>query len=106
MSLNNLSVGLAESGDRAGGLKAIERAVEIREELAAENFAAYAPDLAMSLNILSNRLQEHGDMEEAITTVQRAIELITPFAINGTTYRDWLTVMESNLARYLATRGE
>ncbi len=45
-------------------------------------------------------------MEEAITTVQRAIELITPFAINGTTYRDWLTVMKSDLARYLASRGE
>ena len=101
-----MSLRLAENGDRAGGLKAVERAVAIREKLAAENVAAYAPDLAGSLAVLANRLQERGDIEEAITTVQRAIELITPFAINGTTYRDWLTVMESNLARYLATRGE
>ena len=59
-----------------------------------------------SLNTLANRLQEHGDMEEAITTVQRAIELITPFAIDGTTYGDWLAMMKSDLARYLASRGE
>ncbi|MBI4756192.1 MAG: hypothetical protein HY778_12410, partial [Betaproteobacteria bacterium] len=44
--LNILSVHLAEGGERPGGLAAIRRAVEIREKLAAQNFAAYAPDLA------------------------------------------------------------
>ena len=97
---NNLSVRLAESGDRAGGLKAIQRAVEIDDKLAAENFAAYAPDLAGSLAILAIRLEERGEMSEAITTVERAIVLITPFAIDGTTYADWLAVMKNNLARY------
>ena len=105
-SLAILSVRLAENGDCAGGLGAIERAVDIYEKLAKENFTAYAPDLAGSLGNLANRMQEHGDMEEAITTLQRAIELITPFATDGTTYGDWLAKMKSNLARYLARRGE
>ncbi len=99
-SLNNLSNRLAESGDRAEGLKAIQRAVKIHEKLAAENFAAYKPDLASSLNNLSMRLEEHGEMSEAITTVERAIVLITPFAIDGTAYADWLAMMKNNLARY------
>ena len=61
LSLNNLSVRLAENGQRAAGLAAIERAVEIYERLAADNFAAYGPALAGSLNNLSVRLGESAE---------------------------------------------
>ncbi len=65
MSLNNLSVRLAEAGRRAEGLAAVEEAVEVRRRLAAANPAAYEPDLAMSLNNLSLRLADAGRRDEA-----------------------------------------
>jgi hypothetical protein len=56
MSLNKQSIRLPESGDRAGGLAAIRRAVDLYEAPAKENFAVYAPDLARSLYVLSSQL--------------------------------------------------
>ena len=55
MSLNNLSLRLAEAGRRDEGLTAIEEAVAVYRRLAGANAAAYEPDLAMSLNNLSVR---------------------------------------------------
>ncbi len=96
--LNNLSVRLAENGQREAALVAIKRAVVIREKLAEDNFAAYAPNLAMSLNNLSIRLAEAGKSEEALACLRRAIEMIKPFARTGTIYADWLATMERSLA--------
>ena len=53
MSLNNLSIRLADAGRRDEALAAITEAVDIRRRLAAANPAAFLPDLAMSLNNLS-----------------------------------------------------
>ena len=50
---NTLSVRLGDAGRRDEGLAAIHEAVTIRRRLAAENAAAYEPDLAISLHTLS-----------------------------------------------------
>jgi len=75
MSLNNLSIRLAEAGRREEGLAAITDAVEVYRRLAAANPAAYEPDLAMSLNNLSNRLAEAGRREDADRARLEALEL-------------------------------
>jgi hypothetical protein len=92
-NLNNLSVDLAEAGERAQGLVAIRRAVDIRGKLAQDNFAAHAPALASSLNNLSNRLAEAGERAQGLAASERACELIAPFAVSGSTYSDWQTIM-------------
>ncbi|MGB0723764.1 MAG: hypothetical protein ACPGU7_15355, partial [Gammaproteobacteria bacterium] len=75
------------------GLDAIRRAVEIRETLAQDNFAAYGPDLAQSLNNLSVHLAESGDRQGGLDAIRRAVEIIKPFAKPGTRYADWQAVM-------------
>ena len=60
MSLNNLSVRLADLGRREDALAAIEEAVDAYRELAAARPDAFPPDLAMSLNNLSVRLADLG----------------------------------------------
>jgi hypothetical protein len=97
LSLNNLSVRLAESGERASGLAASRRAVEIHEQLVRENFAAFAPKLAASLNNLSEHLANSGDSALAIAVVERAIDLIRPFASQGTESHDWYAAMQEHL---------
>jgi DNA polymerase III delta prime subunit len=73
--LNNLSIRLAESGDRAAGLTASQRAVETYETLANTNFTAYGPKLAGSLNTHSTRLAESGDRDAGLSAIQRAVEI-------------------------------
>lgn len=73
--LNILSNHLTESGDRAASLAAIQRAVEIREQLAKANFVAYGPELAPSLSTLSNRLTECGDRATGLEAIRRAVEI-------------------------------
>lgn len=51
-SLNNLSVGLSDTGDAAGALAAIREAVAIRHRLAAENPVRFAAALARSQRTL------------------------------------------------------
>jgi tetratricopeptide (TPR) repeat protein len=97
--LNNLSNRLGQSGEREQGLEAIRRAVAIYEQLAEQNFAAYAPDLALSLNNLSIRQAESGDIDNALSNIERAVELIKPFAKPGTRYADRQQEMQSQLAR-------
>jgi hypothetical protein len=106
-SLNNLSVDLADAGDRAGGLSAIQRAVAIREALAAENFAAYGPALASSLNNFSLRLADVGDRAGGLAVSRRAVDIFRPFidenfagfAPDGAMYLN-------NLANRLAESGD
>ncbi len=105
--LNNLSVSLAESGDRAGGLAAIRRAVEIREALARQNFAAYGPVLAMSLNNLSVRLAESGDRAGGLAAIQRSVEIREALAQqNFAAYAPVLALSLNNLSVDLAESGD
>ncbi|MCP5351684.1 MAG: ATP-binding protein [Chromatiales bacterium] len=106
-SLNNLSVYLAESGDRDGGLAAIRRAVEIYETLAEGNFAAYGPDLAMSLNNQSNRLAESGDRDGGLAAIRRAVEIYETLAAgNFAAYGPVLAQSLYNLAVRMHESGE
>jgi hypothetical protein len=75
MSLNNLSVRLAELGPREPPLTAIEEAVSIRRELAAARPEAFLPKLATSLNNLSVRLAELGRREPALTAIEEAVSI-------------------------------
>jgi hypothetical protein len=92
-----------ESGDRPGGLAAIRRAVEIREQLANDNFAAHAPALAGSLNNLSNRLVESDQRQQAMAVITRAIELIQPFVSSGNKESGWHEQMQATLRRLMYT---
>lgn len=65
MSLNNLSLRLADAGRLDDGLTAIQDAVKIHRRLAAANPAAYEPNLAISLNNLSTLLADAGRRDEA-----------------------------------------
>ena len=49
--------------------------MEIYQELAQANPAAYLPDLASSLNNLAIRLRETGDRQAALTPARRAVEI-------------------------------
>jgi hypothetical protein len=114
-----------ESGDRPGGLAAIRRAVEIREQLAKENFPACAHDLAQSLNNLSIGLAQSGDRpgglaaiyravnireqlesdqrQQAMAVITRAIELIQPFVSSGNKESGWHEQMQATLRRLMYT---
>jgi hypothetical protein len=97
-SLNNLSVDLAASGDRAGGLAVIRRSVELREQLALENFSAHAPGLARSLWGLACLL--FSDDQAATTALlERTIHMVRPFAIPDTDAAETLQGAEALLRR-------
>ena len=72
MSLNNLSVRLADLGRREDALAAIQEAAGIYRELAAARPDAFRPDLAMSLTNLSIRLGDLGRREDALAAIQEA----------------------------------
>jgi DNA polymerase III delta prime subunit len=106
-NLNNLSLRLAESGDRAGGLEAIRRSVEIYEQLAEGNFAAYGPDLAMSLTNLSVDLAESGDRAGGLEAIRRAVEIREGLAEgNFAAYGPDLARSLNNLSVALAESGD
>jgi hypothetical protein len=105
-SLNNLSIRLAESGDRASSLAVILRAVAIYDVLAAENFAAYGPDLAGSLNNLSVDLANAGDRAGGLAAIQRAVAIREALAAeNFAAYGSDLAGSLNNLSNRLAERG-
>ena len=66
MSLSNLSIRLADVGDRGGALEAVREAVEIYRGLAEKNAAAFETDLVRALNILARILTETGESDEAL----------------------------------------
>ncbi|MDO9311448.1 MAG: tetratricopeptide repeat protein, partial [Nitrosomonas sp.] len=106
-SLNNLSNRLAENGKRAEGLAAIERAVAIREQLAADNFAAYGPALAGSLNNLSNRLSDAGRRAEGLAAIERAVAIREQLAAdNFAAYGPDLASSLNNLSNRLGESAE
>jgi tetratricopeptide (TPR) repeat protein len=104
--LNKLSTHLAASGDRAGALAAIRRAVAIFEDLAAREPAAYAPDLARSLYNLALRLAQGGEGEEARALARQARELLAPHVLPGTEYADLLGMIDKFLADWGGGEGQ
>jgi len=57
-----------------------QSAVRNYEQLAADNFAAYGPDLASSLNNLSNRLGDAGRRAEGLAAIERAVAIYEQLA--------------------------
>jgi len=72
-SLTNLSRRLADVGQWAEALAAVNEAVAIRRELAAAQPEAFRPDLAASLNDQSKRLADMGQWEEALAAGEQAV---------------------------------
>jgi two-component sensor histidine kinase len=105
-SLNNLSLRLAEQGDRAGALVAIRRASEIYESLFRQNSAVYGPHLATSLNNLSLRLAAQGDRAGALAESQRAVTIYEDLSQqNVGAYLSDLAKSLNNLSNRLAEQG-
>jgi tetratricopeptide (TPR) repeat protein len=97
---------LSDIGQRAEGLATAQRAVDLYEELAAGNRAAYLPNLAGSVNNLANRLAAVGRREEALAAAQRAVDLREELAAgNRAAYLPDLAASVNNLAIRLAEVG-
>jgi hypothetical protein len=107
LRLNNWSVRLAEVGRRTEALAANELAVQIREDLARQNFAAYGTDLAMSLNNWSIRLAEAGQRTEALAAIERAVQIREDLARqNFAAYGPDLASSLNNWSNMLADAGQ
>ncbi|MBI4756872.1 MAG: tetratricopeptide repeat protein [Betaproteobacteria bacterium] len=105
--LNIVSIRLAESGARRGGLAAIRRAVDIYDGLAAQDLAAWGADLAMSLNNLSVHLGGSGELPGALAAMRRAVEIYERLAAEN--FAAWgpdLAMGLHNLSIRLADGGE
>ncbi len=98
MSLNNHSVRLAESGQREAALKAIERAVEIYEQLAKGNFAAYGPVLGLSLCAYMSHRSRFQEWEEVIGLVAKIGEVIKK--TDDLRYLQWLNQFTTEILGY------
>jgi tetratricopeptide (TPR) repeat protein len=59
---------------------AIREAVDLHQQLAADQPAAFNPDFANSLNNLSLDLSALGHQEEALTAIQESVELYRQLA--------------------------
>ncbi|MFD1116240.1 tetratricopeptide repeat protein, partial [Sphaerisporangium aureirubrum] len=70
-----LSVTLAQIGNREDALAAINEAVTIRRTLADAHPDAFLPDLATSLNNQSNFLSGLGRREEAVAAINEAVTI-------------------------------
>ena len=78
MSLNNLANTYSDLGMREKALDAAQRALEIRERLAASNPDAFAPELAMSLGAmgsiyrgLSRNIEAQKSFEKGVAVLKR-----------------------------------
>ena len=80
MSLNNLSLQLADLGRPEEALAAIQEAAEVYRELAAARPDAFWPGLAASLNNLSIRLADLGRPEDGLAAIQEATEVYRELA--------------------------
>jgi N-glycosylase/DNA lyase len=106
-SLNNLSIHFAKAGEHEQSLAVIRRAVEIREKLAQDNFAAYSPGLASSLSMLSLSLDAAGERVQGLAAIRRAVEICEKLAQdNFATYAPNLAFILNNLSTSLAESGE
>ncbi len=104
---NNLSVGLAASGDNPRALEVIHEAVQIYRRLAQANAARYEPDLASSLNNLSNGLGDAGDNPGALAAIREAVEIYRRLAgASPARYEPDLAMSLNNLSNRLSEAGD
>ncbi|SET60600.1 Tetratricopeptide repeat-containing protein [Nitrosospira multiformis] len=106
LHLRSLSLRLGETGEREASLRASQRAVAIYEQLAADNFSAYGPDLASSLSSLSISLAEIGEREAGLQIIRRAVTIHEQLAQeNFAVYGSGLAMSLNNLSNHLAGSG-
>ena len=93
-------------GRRDEALMAVEEAVELRRQHAADSPNTYSPDLAISLNNLASRLTDLGHREEALHAAEEAVKLWRQLAENDSTIANpGLAASLSNLANCLSRLG-
>ena len=106
MSLNNLSLRLADLGRREEALAASQEAAEVYRELAAARPDAFRPDLATSLNNLALRLADLGRREEALAAIEEAVAIRRELAAaRPDAFRPDLAMSLNNLSVRLAEPG-
>ncbi|MFE5843816.1 tetratricopeptide repeat protein, partial [Streptomyces niveus] len=93
---SNLGIRLSEAGRQAEALPVSEQVVEIYRRLAADNPAAYEPDLARELSNLGIRLSEAGRQAEALPVSEQVVEIYRRLAVGNP------AAYEPNLAHSLA----
>ena len=97
---------LSNAGLVRQALTATEKAVQIRERLAADNPAAYEPDLALSLNNLGKALSDLGDPAQGSAVTKRAVDVYRRLArTNQAAYEPGLALALHNLAADLSVLG-
>jgi tetratricopeptide (TPR) repeat protein len=107
VALVNLSVLLASKGQQQDALTAIQRAVEIHEQVAETSPDAYLPALATSLDNLSVLLSVVGRREEGLTESRRTVTIWEKLAaVNPDAYRPNLAAALSNLSNRLGQAGQ
>jgi Tetratricopeptide repeat len=105
-SLNDLSVRLGDLGRREQALAAIQEAVTIYRELAADHPDAFRPGLALSLNNLSNHLAGLGRREDALAASQEATQVYRELAAaRPDAFRPDLAGSLNNLSNHLGGLG-
>ena len=105
--LNNLSIGLSETGQFADALVTIREAVDIRRRLATANPACFEPDLAQSLHNLSNQLWNNGDVRAALAAIREAVDIRRSLAAaNPARFEAHLALSLNNLSNRLSDTGE
>jgi serine/threonine-protein kinase len=107
----NLGVLLLNQGDRPAARDALERSVQMKEQLAAElrDAPGYRQDLAYSYNNLGAVRAYLGELPAARTTFEKALKIRQQLAAEFPTrpeYRRDLAVSHENLAHILADQGE
>ncbi len=106
MSLNNLSIRLADLGRPEQALHAITEATALYRDLAQARPDAYTPDLARSLNNLSGCLADLGRPEQALHVVADATALYRDLAqARPDAYTPDLAGSLNNLSGCLADLG-
>ena len=107
VSLNNLGVRLAATGQRQAAVAPAQEAVTIRRQLAQANPDAYLPYLATSLNNLGNRLAATGQRQAALAPAQEAADIYRQLAqANPDAYLPALATALNNLGNRLAATGQ
>jgi tetratricopeptide (TPR) repeat protein len=97
---------LSNAGLVREALTATEKAVQIRERLAADNPAAYEPDLALSLNNLGKALSDLGDPAQGAAATKRAVDVYRRLArTDQAAYEPGLALALHNLAADLSALG-
>ena len=85
-------------------LDAIQRAVDIRERLAAQRPDPFEPDLAMSLGALGSVHRANDNSNEALDSFRRGIEILKPHFLRLP--QAFARLMNNLLRAYLEAREE